>query len=137
MVLFKLNISTYSSEETLALPSPHMLRFGIVASTNSILKVTNMNKDVIVNEITLYWWIWTLEVHIFSSLLVIPTPVATSNSSRISTTPCWLLLGVLLLMMECIMDPTPVVGFPKCWKDGSTIAVVEMRWFLYSRKCMT
>lgn len=55
MVLFKLNISTYSPEETLALLSPHMSRFGIVASTNSILKVTNMNKDVIVNEITLFW----------------------------------------------------------------------------------
>ena len=52
MVLFKLN---NSPGETLALPSPHMLRFGIVASTSSILKVTNMNKDVIVNEITLFW----------------------------------------------------------------------------------
>ena len=52
MVLFKLN---NSPGETLALPSPHMLRFGIVAATNSILKVTNMNNDVIVNEIILYW----------------------------------------------------------------------------------
>ena len=52
MVLFKLN---NSPGETLALPSPHMLRFGIVASTSSILKVTNMNNDVIVNEIILSW----------------------------------------------------------------------------------
>ena len=45
MVLFKLN---NSPGETLAPPSLHMSRFGIVASTNSILKVTNMNNDVIV-----------------------------------------------------------------------------------------
>ena len=41
-------IEMNSPGETLALPSPDMSRFGTVASTNSILKVTNMNNDVIV-----------------------------------------------------------------------------------------